>query len=371
MKNMQQWVARSDEQWGLLARFMPKGWEAKARELGALRRTRGVKTPAALLRMLLLHLADGCSLRESATRITLAGWGKVSAVAVFKRLRASEHWLAWLAQASWNQEFPSPASRRFLAVDASSVREQGETGSLWRVHWCVDLGSLSCTHFELTDVHGGEKFARFPLRTGDVVMGDRGYSTPTGVESVKSRGGEVLVRLNPMALPLYDQKNGRRIEVLKRIRGLKVGQAAEWTAWVKGPSQWYKGRLLAVKRSRASALRELRRRRRAASRRDRRLGPLGRMMAHYVMIWTSVDAGEMPTREVFRAYRLRWQIELVFKRMKSIMGLGLLPKRTDGSSRAWLNGKLFVALLVEKLWRQAEHFSPWGYGDPTAAQPLA
>jgi hypothetical protein len=53
------------------------------------------------------------------------------------------------------------------------------------------------------------------------------------------------------------------------------------------------------------------------------------------------------------------------------MGLGLLPKRTDGSSRAWLNGKLFVALLVEKLWRQAEHFSPWGYGDPTAAPPLA
>ena len=64
--------------------------------------------------------------------------------------------------------------RRFLAVDASSVRERGETGSLWRVHWCVDLGSLSCTHFELTDMHGGEKFARFLLRAGDVVMRDHG-----------------------------------------------------------------------------------------------------------------------------------------------------------------------------------------------------
>ncbi|MGC8551904.1 MAG: transposase [Phycisphaerae bacterium] len=115
----------------------------------------------------------------------------------------------------------------------------------------------------------------------------------------------------------------------------------------------------------------MRRRRRTASFCDRKLGRLGRLMAHYVLIWTSVDVTEMSTREVLRTYRLRWQIELVFKRMKSIMGLGLLPKRTDGSSRAWLNGKLFVALLVEKLWRQAEHFSPWGYNDPCAAQPLA
>ncbi len=159
--------------------------------------------------------------------------------------------------------------------------------------------------------------------------------------------------------------------MFKRIRSLKVRQAAAWTAWVKGPSQWYKGRLLVVKRSCVSALRELRRRRRAASRCDRKLGRLGRMMAHYVMIRTSVDAREMPNREVFRVYQVRWQIELVFNRMKSIMGLGLLPKRTDGSSRAWLNGKLFVALLVEKLWRQAEHFFPWGYSDPTAAKPLA
>ncbi|MGC8551976.1 MAG: hypothetical protein ACP5O7_03825 [Phycisphaerae bacterium] len=255
MKNMRQWMARADEQWGLLAELMPDGWESKARELGALRRTRSVKNPSALLRMLLLHLADGCSLRESATRITLAGWGQVSAVAVFKRLRASERWLAWLAQASWNREVPSSSGRRFLAVDASTVCEQGETGSQWRVHWCVDLSSLSCTHFELTDVHGGEKFARFPIRAGDIIMGDRGYSTPTGVESVTSRGGEVLIRLNPMALPLYDKKNGTRMNVFKQIRVLKVGQCAEWTTWVKGPNQWYQGRLLAVKRSRASTLR--------------------------------------------------------------------------------------------------------------------
>ena len=59
--------------------------------------------------------------------------------------------------------------------------------------------------------------------------------------------------------------------------------------------------------------------------------------------------------------RLRWQIELVFKRMKSIMGMGHLPKADPNSSRAWLHGKLFVALLVERMIEAAKSFFPWGY----------
>jgi IS4 transposase len=64
---------------------------------------------------------------------------------------------------------------------------------------------------------------------------------------------------------------------------------------------------------------------------------------------------------ILEIYRLRWQIELVFKRMKSIMGLGHLPKADPNSSRAWLHGKLFVALLVERMIDAAKSFSPWGY----------
>ncbi|MGC9260760.1 MAG: hypothetical protein ACP5I8_11895 [Phycisphaerae bacterium] len=128
---------RADEQWELLSGLLPDGWEAKARDLAAIRRVRGVKDAPTLLRMLLLHLADGCSLRESAARINEVGWGKVSAVALFKRLRAAERWLAWMACESWNKDFRVPAGRRFLAVDASTVCEQGETGSQWRVHWSI------------------------------------------------------------------------------------------------------------------------------------------------------------------------------------------------------------------------------------------
>ena len=58
--------------------------------------------------------------------------------------------------------------------------------------------------------------------------------------------------------------------------------------------------------------------------------------------------------EVLEWYRTRWQVELVFKRFKSLAQLGHLPKHDDESAKAWLYGKLLVALLVEKLTRRGQ-----------------
>jgi hypothetical protein len=59
-----------------------------------------------------------------------------------------------------------------------------------------------------------------------------------------------------------------------------------------------------------------------------------------------------------RSYRMRWQIELVFKRLKGLAQLGHVPKRDDRSSRAWLYGKLLVTLLAQKLIRIGRDISP-------------
>jgi len=60
-------------------------------------------------------------------------------------------------------------------------------------------------------------------------------------------------------------------------------------------------------------------------------------------------------------HRMRWQIELVFKRLKSLAQLGHVPKHDDRSSRAWLYGKLLVTLLAQKLIRIGRDISPSGY----------
>ncbi|PYX76029.1 MAG: hypothetical protein DMG78_02430 [Acidobacteria bacterium] len=81
--------------------------------------------------------------------------------------------------------------------------------------------------------------------------------------------------------------------------------------------------------------------------------------AKYVIVFTTCSSGS--TEDVLGTYRMRWQIELVFKRLKSLAQLGHLPKHDDRSSRAWLYGKLFVTLLAQKLMRIGRDISPAGY----------
>lgn len=354
------WVGVGE--WGLLTRYFPPGWEAAARSLGALRRSRRIRDPATLLRCLLVHLVDGCSLKETAVRVRAAGWADVSSVALFKRLRAAEHWLRWLAEQLWRQARPAPAvrGRRVRAVDATTVSEPGRTGSVWRLHYAINLADLQCDHFRLTDTSVGERFQGMSVEPGDLLLADRAYGTPTGVAHVCGAGGDVLVRINLRMMPLYTV-SGRRVGILTRLRSLRVSQVGAWSAWVHTKAGPIAGRLVAVKRSAAATERTRRKLRARASRRQRSISSAVWETARYVFVWTSLPEEAYPAESVLELYRLRWQIELTFKRMKSLLGLGQLPKHNDQSARAWLHGKLFAALLVERLIDEASVFSPWGY----------
>ena len=84
-------------------------------------------------------------------------------------------------------------------------------------------------------------------------------------------------------------------------------------------------------------------------------------VAAYIVVLTTAERDRLSAERVLELYRARWQVELAFKRMKSIIGVGHLPKVDPESARAWLHGKLFVSLLTEAIVHESESFSPWGY----------
>jgi hypothetical protein len=360
------------DDWRLVCQLLPAGWQEQASLLGALRRARGFANAAVLLRTLLVHLAGGCSLKETATNAQQAGWCDVSPVALFKRLRAAEQWLRWMANELWQRQAPPtlPQGCRVRAVDATTVGRPGCRGTDWRVHFSVNLADLQCDFFQVTDAHGGETFRRIPVAPGDLLLGDRCYGTPPGIAHVANAGGHVLVRVNHKALPLLDI-HGKPFRLVEELGALTVAEVRQWTAVVRSDLRECQGRLVAVKRDRWATAWEQQVLRKRSLKKHKGPSRTALFLAGYFFVWTDVPTVTLDPETVLAWYRCRWQVELCFKRMKSILGLGDLTKRRDDSCRAWLHGKLLVALLLGRLLDNAEHFSPWGYKLAAATQSLA
>lgn len=356
------------EDWQVLLGLFPAGWEELGRSTGAVARLRGFESLNDLFRTLLLHVGCGWSLRETAVQAKLAGIADVSDVTLLNRLRQAEDWLRQLCQQLWKDNGvslePALKGRPVRLVDATVVREPGRTGGQWRIHYSMRLPSLECDHFELTPVQGkntGERLGRFVVQAGELVLADAGYSNPPGVAAVVGQGADVCVRLNRQSLPLLDEK-GRPFPLLKKIKTLRrAGKTAEWRVWVQCGNQQIAGRLCGIRKSEAAVQRAQRKLTRRQQDGKGKVTPENREYACYVLVFTTLPREQVTTGQVLECYRVRWQIELTFKRLKSIVQLGHVPKQDDQSSRAWLYGKLFVALLSQKLARVGSSISPWGY----------
>jgi hypothetical protein len=240
------------EDWGVIESVLPAGWQDAARRTGALMRTRGFDSPATLLRVLLIHLVEGCSLRETAVRANAGGLASVSDVALLGRLRGSGEWFRWMVEqmsrrlSEASQEV-LPGKRVRLA-DATVVCEPGATGSTWRLHYVIDLTTLACEQVQVTLPDEGETLTRFAVQRGDVLMADRGLAHRRGIRHVVQHGGDVVVRMNLVSVPLEDAQ-GREFRLLPRLRKLSIGQAQSWSAVMRDDNGAIDVRVCALKKS--------------------------------------------------------------------------------------------------------------------------
>ena len=172
------------------------------------------------MRVLLIHLGCGHSLRETAVRARKARLAELSSVALWKRLRKSRDWL------------------QVRAIDATTVKEPGKSGSLWRIHYSVRLPALACDYFKLTGTKGagtGESLRQFPIREGDYVLADRGYSTAAGIGYAAQAGGRVTVRVNTGALA-FQGADGTPFDLLGKVSALKTAGAEQsWPVRIVAP----------------------------------------------------------------------------------------------------------------------------------------
>lgn len=349
-------------QWPYLMAFL--GGEERvadlARETGAFERARKIANPSDLLRLLLFRVGGGHSLMDTATIAAEAGVADLSDAALVKRFAKASDWLGRLLceAIGWNERQRLPGLSVDV-VDATTITRQGAKGTDHRLHLRIDLASNRVMEAELTDAKGGETLERFAIRPAGVVIADAGYAHRGPLGRVAEDGGHFIVRFSWSNLPLENEA-GEPIDLLAMLETLPEAEPGEFSVFFRTPEgSRVAARLVATRKSEAAAA-HARERIRQGAKRHRRIDLRTLKLAGFTFLLTNLPQ-EISTASVLALYRFRWQIEMKFKVLKSLLDFDHVPARTDQGIRVWVFAKLLLALLVDTLIEQAESFSPWGY----------
>jgi len=363
-----------ETQWKYLLSMLPAkvDLEASARDQGALLRRRVVRSAETLLRLALAYCC-GLSLRQTSCWAHLQGVGKLSQVGVMKCLRRSAAWLEFLVvtKLAERAECRQIQGLRLRLVDATTVSAPGSQGTDWRVHLGFDLGSLTIDAVELTGAEGGESLSRFQVGAREVLIGDRGYAHRRGLWSVRQAGGDFLVRSTWQNLPLQTL-GGEPFDLLLAARSLPEGEVGEFAvqtvATRKVPAM--AARMIILCKSEEAAEQAREKIRKEARKKGRAVDPRTLEAAGYIFLLTSLPAAQLKAAEVLDLYRFRWQVELVFKRLKSLWDFGTVPAKDPDLARTYIFAKLLIAVLVEDLTQEALRATP-PLGRPRRRRPAS
>lgn len=352
-----------DERWSAVLAGLPASLdlEKTARDCGA----------ASLLRLALAYGPCGLSLRGVAAWAELCGLGSLSdlapsrrrAVAVLNRLRGAADWLehivgAILSAGCQADAAAAPLGRRLRLVDGTCVSRPGSTGTDWRVHVTYDLAGGRFSHFEVSDRHGAEDLRRGPVAPGEIRIADRNYARLKGLRHIVQGGGDVIVRTGWCKVKLCQPdgaparlREGARFDLFAALATVGEDRPGDFPVLVadRPGRPGLPVRLVALRKSAAAAEQERQRLRRLASKKGKRLDPRTLIAAEYMLLLTSLPQAGFAPDLVVALYRLRWQIELAFKRLKSLAGFDRLPAKDPALARSWLYAHLIVALLIDDL----------------------
>jgi hypothetical protein len=331
---------------------------ASARQTKAFLRARGIANAVDLLRLVLAYCLGQHGLRSTAAWASAIGLADISNVALLYRLRGCGDWLAGMVGRALGSVVPKASRGRLIRIiDATTVSQAGlatrQKNALWRIHSAFELPAERFGFFEVTDQREGERFDRIPVVKGEIRIADRAYMQPHRIAGVLAAGGDILVRAGWKGAAWLDAE-GNPFDLVALFRNAPH-DLIDRPIWVRcRGARPLRLRLVALRKSATAAAAARRKARREAQKGGHQISQETLDAADWVILVTSLAPEDFPAADILALYRLRWRIELAFKRLKSLVGLHGPPGVDARSARPYVLAHLLMILLLEPLVDELE-----------------
>ncbi len=347
-------------------KHLPPGFnfEVTARVRRAFTRAREVKSATALFRLAMAFGGCGMSLRETCAWAAATGLADLADTSLLERLCKAAPWLGDIVAAIIAKQAQLPVGRwagyRLRALDGTSICQPGADRTTWRLHVGYDLATGQADQIVLTDGRGAENLQRLTYRPGDIVLADRYYARPRDLRPVIDAGAHFIVRMGWNALRLSNPE-GTPFDLFAALSAQTAQEGEVAVSLDDGVAATpLRLRLVIRRKSDEEAEAEKKRLIKDAKKRGKTPDPRSLQAAHYILLLTALPASVFPATDVLALYRFRWQLELAFKRMKSLAGLDELTAKKPELAQAWIYAKLIAFLIAEQNAGQVPDSPPCG-----------
>jgi hypothetical protein len=228
---------------------------------------------------------------------------------------------------------------------------------------------MTIDQVEISDAKVGESLQRFDLSEGDLAVADRGFAHRAGLLAVAQAGAGFLVRLPWNNVPL-EQRNGQPWALFPFLRALPDAECGDAEVRFRHGGRTLDCRLLALRKSEAAAAQSREQVLRAYRGKSKQIDPRTLEAAGYTILLTNVEPAELSAEAALELYRYRWQVELAFKRLKSLIDLDQLRAKEPAMVKTYLLAKLLGVLVLEDLQQRYLAFFPWGFPVQRTAAPV-
>ena len=343
--------------------------EKEARETKGFQRPRKIRCAVDLLQCAFAYCLGKLGLRLTAAWAEGIGLANLSNVALLERLRAAVPWLeaiaarlmaglcdgatanaAAAADGDGAAAKPPGKGRLIRLIDATTVakadKAEREKGGVWRIHAAYDLPGERLSAFEVTDEKGAEAINRLPVVPGEIRVADRVHCRADDLADVIEQGGDPLVRAGWRSAR-WLWPCGCQMDLIRVLEGSATGVIDMPVKLARAKAGPLAMRLIAVRLPKDKAMKAVADARATAKDKGHKLDPRTLVAAEWTIIVTSLSKAELSTEEVLDIYRMRWRIEIAFKRMKSLLGLARPPGDCPRVAKAWVLCHLIAVLLTE------------------------